>query len=136
MSTVRSLEDAFRLQCLWNGDKVLLASALASPVAPLVMLLACGLLEIIKPSAGGLARKTEGERGGVRGFMQKGSSLLRRRFSTQSAEDLDGSRGAGAAFKILTIFFIGGARESATLLRCQLVDKGRARDNVGQGRLD
>ncbi|CAJ1357015.1 unnamed protein product [Effrenium voratum] len=86
-------QDAFRLQCLWNGDKVLLASALASPVAPLVMLLACGLLEIIKPSAGGLARKTEG---------------------------------AGAAFKILTIFFIGGARESATLLRCQLVDKGGA----------
>ncbi|CAJ1434290.1 unnamed protein product [Effrenium voratum] len=78
-------QDAFRLQCLWDGDKVRLASALASPLAPLVMLLACGLLEIIKPSVG-----------------------------------------AGAAFKILTIFFIGGARESAALLRCQLVDKGGA----------
>ncbi|CAJ1439845.1 unnamed protein product [Effrenium voratum] len=76
-------QDAFRLQCLWDGDKVRLASALASPMAPLVMLLACGLLEIFQPSVG-----------------------------------------AGATFKILTIFFIGGARESAALLRCQLVDKG------------
>ncbi|CAJ1439091.1 unnamed protein product [Effrenium voratum] len=79
------VQDAFRIQCIWDGAKVRLAFALASPLAPLVMLLACGLLEIIKPSVG-----------------------------------------AGAAFKILTIFFIGGARESAALLRCQLVDKGRA----------
>ena len=39
-------------------------------------------------------------------------------------------------FKVLTMFFIGGARESAALLRCQLVDKGRARYNVGQGMLE
>ncbi|CAJ1357018.1 unnamed protein product [Effrenium voratum] len=85
LNLAQVLQDAFRIQCVWDGAKVRLAFALASPLAPLVMLLACGLLEIIKPSVG-----------------------------------------AGAAFKILTIFFIGGARESAALLRCQLVDKGRA----------
>ncbi|CAJ1404739.1 unnamed protein product [Effrenium voratum] len=85
LNLAQVLQDAFRIQCIWDGAKVRLAFALASPLAPLVMLLACGLLEIIKPSVG-----------------------------------------AGAAFKILTIFFIGGARESAALLRCQLVDKGRA----------
>ena len=60
MSTVRSLQDAFRIQCIWDGAKVRLAFALASPLAPLVMLLACGLLEIIKPSVGGLAGCSEG----------------------------------------------------------------------------
>ncbi|CAJ1335737.1 unnamed protein product [Effrenium voratum] len=49
-------EDGFRLQCLWDGGKVQLAYALASPMAPLVMLPACGLLQVFKPSAGTLAR--------------------------------------------------------------------------------
>ncbi|CAJ1414176.1 unnamed protein product [Effrenium voratum] len=46
-------QDAFRFQCLWDGDKVRLVFALASPIVPLVLLLACVLLEIIKPSMGG-----------------------------------------------------------------------------------
>ena len=61
MSTARGLQDAFRFQCLWDGDKVRLVFALASPIVPLVLLLACVLLEIIKPSMGGLVRCPEGE---------------------------------------------------------------------------
>ncbi|CAJ1452834.1 unnamed protein product [Effrenium voratum] len=85
LNLAQALQDAFRLQCLWHGEKVRLVFALASPMVPLVLLLTCGLLEIIKPAMG-----------------------------------------TGATFKILTFFFIGGARESAALLRCQLVDKGGA----------
>ncbi|CAJ1404733.1 unnamed protein product [Effrenium voratum] len=60
-------EDGFRLQCLWDGGKAQLAYALASPMAPLVMLPACGLLQVFKPSAGDPARPSRLMQRGRRG---------------------------------------------------------------------
>ncbi|CAJ1361645.1 unnamed protein product, partial [Effrenium voratum] len=77
------VQDAVRAECLWHGPTVRLASALASPVVPVAMLLACSMLELLKPSLG---------------------------FSS--------------AFKVLTMFYIGGARQSSDLFRCQEVDAG------------
>ncbi|CAJ1361646.1 unnamed protein product [Effrenium voratum] len=81
--TLAQVKDAVRAECLWHGPTVRLASALASPVVPVVLLLACSMLELLKPSLG-----------------------------------------ASSAFKALTMLYIGGARQSSDLLRCQRVDAG------------
>ncbi|CAJ1361648.1 unnamed protein product [Effrenium voratum] len=73
--TLAQVKDAVRAECQWHGPSVRLASALASPVAPVVLLLACSTLELLKPSLGDL-------------------------------------------------FYIGGARQSSDLFRCQRVDAG------------
>ncbi|CAJ1448072.1 unnamed protein product, partial [Effrenium voratum] len=77
------VQDAVRAECLYHGPTVRLVSALASPVLPLVMLLACSTLELLKPSLG-----------------------------------------VSMAFKVLALFYIGGAQQSSDLFRCQTVDGG------------
>ena len=50
--TASELQDVFALQCIFDGALVRLASAIATPVVPLILLLACCIVEIFSEGTG------------------------------------------------------------------------------------
>jgi len=50
--SISSLKGAFNLQCKFDGAMVRFISALVAPVVPLIVMLCCMLLELLKPGSG------------------------------------------------------------------------------------